>query len=133
MILLKKSFALPKISMLFLGVLGFTSIASAADIAGRVTFALGEVVVSDDKNNKRSVFKGDLIRSGERIETSNNGRVQVRMTDGGTIVLRPNSVFEITRYSFSKDNPEIGTVLFNFLKGGARAISGAIGKANREN
>jgi hypothetical protein len=55
------------------------------------------------------------------------------MTDGGTIVLRPNSVFEITRYSFSKDNPEIGTVLFNFLKGGARAISGAIGKANREN
>ena len=48
MILLKKSFALPKISMLFLGVLGFTSIASAADIAGRVTFGLGEVVVSDD-------------------------------------------------------------------------------------
>jgi|GEM_PF-1700598 len=133
MILLKKSFTLPKISMLFLGVLGFNSIASAADIAGRVTFALGEVVVSDDKNNKRSVFKGDLIRSGEKIETSNNGRVQVRMTDGGTIVLRPNSVFEITRYSFSKDNPEIGTVLFNFLKGGARAISGAIGKANREN
>lgn len=133
MILLKKSFTLPKISMLFLGVLGFTSIASAADIAGRVTFSLGEVVVSDEKNNKRSVFKGDLIRSGERIETLNNSRVQVRMTDGGTIILRPNSVFEITRYSFSKDNPDVGAVLFNFLKGGARAISGAIGKANREN
>lgn len=133
MILLKKSFTSPKIFMLFLGVLGFTPLASAADIAGRVTFALGEVVVSDDKNNKRSVFKGDLIRSGEKIETANNGRVQVRMTDGGTIVLSPNSVFEITRYSFSKDNPAIGTVLFNFLKGGARAISGAIAKANREN
>lgn len=124
-----KHLSLSKATVTFLGVLGFSA-PVFADVAARVTFVTGQVSVIDSNNNKRSVFKGDLIRGGEKIETA-NGRIQVRMTDGGIIVLRPNSIFEITRYSFSKDTPELGTVLFNFIKGGARAISGAIGKANR--
>lgn len=105
----------------------------AAEIAGRVYFASGSVSVVNSQNQQRSLFKGDLVYAGERIETSSNSRIQLRMTDGGTIVLRPNSSFEITKYSFSKATPELGNVLFNFIKGGARAISGAIGKVNREN
>lgn len=124
-----KHLSLSKATVTFLGVLGFSA-PVFADVAARVTFVTGQVSVIDSNNNKRSVFKGDLIRGGEKIETA-NGRIQVRMTDGGIIVLRPNSIFEITRYSFSRDTPELGTVLFNFIKGGARAISGAIGKANR--
>ena len=120
-----KHLSLSKATVTFLGVLGFSA-PVFADVAARVTFVTGQVSVIDSNNNKRSVFKGDLIRGGEKIETA-NGRIQVRMTDGGI----PNSIFEITRYSFSKDTPELGTVLFNFIKGGARAISGAIGKANR--
>jgi hypothetical protein len=126
-----KHLSLTKATVTFLGVLGLSTPA-VADIAARVTFVTGQVSVIDSNNNKRSVFKGDLIHGGEKIETA-NGRIQVRMTDGGIIVLRPNSLFEITRYNFSKDTPELGTVLFNFIKGGARALSGAIGKANRLN
>jgi len=112
----------------------FAPLSYAADIAGRVYFTSGSVSVTNSQNNQqRSVFKGDLVYSGERIETGSNSRIQIRMTDGGTIVLRPNSSFEIAKYSFSKDTPELGNVLFNFIKGGARAISGAIGKVNREN
>lgn len=126
-----KHLSLPKATVTFLGILGL-SVPAFADVAARVTFVTGQVSVIDSNNNKRSVFKGDLIHGGEKIETA-NGRIQVRMTDGGIIVLRPNSLFEITRYNFSKDTPELGTVLFNFIKGGARALSGAIGKANRLN
>jgi hypothetical protein len=114
-----KHLSLPKATVTFLGVMGLSAPAFA-DVAARVTFVTGQVSVIDSNNNKRSVFKGDLIRGGEKIETA-NGRIQVRMTDGGIIVLRPNSLFEITRYNFSKDTPELGTVLFNFIKGGARA------------
>ena len=126
-----KHLFLTKSTVTLLGVLGISSVA-IADVAARVTFVTGQVSVIDTANNKRSVYKGDLIRSGEKLETA-NGRVQVRMTDGGIIVLRPYSLFEIAKYNFSKDTPELGTVLFNFIKGGARAISGAIGKANRLN
>lgn len=111
----------------------FTPCLYAAEIAGRVYFASGSVSVVNSQNQQRSIFKGDLVYAGERIETHSNSRIQVKMTDGGTIVLRPNSSFEITKYSFSKDTPELGNVLFNFIKGGARAVSGAIGKVNREN
>lgn len=105
----------------------------AAEIAGRVNFVSGTAFVNNSQNQQRSVFKGDLVYAGERIDTSSNSRIQIKMTDGGTIVLRPNSSFEITKYTFSKDTPELGAVLFNFIKGGARAVSGAIGKVNREN
>ncbi|WP_297920876.1 FecR domain-containing protein [uncultured Agitococcus sp.] len=105
----------------------------AAEIAGRVNFVSGSAFVSNAQNQQRNVFKGDLIYAGEKIETGRNSRIQIKMTDGGTIVLRPSSTFEITQYSFSKDTPELGTVLYNFIKGGARAISGAIGKVNKQN
>ncbi len=105
----------------------------AAEIAGRVNFVSGSAFVSNAQNQQRNVFKGDLIYAGEKIETGRNSRIHIKMTDGGTIVLRPSSTFEITQYSFSKDTPELGTVLFNFIKGGARAISGAIGKVNKQN
>lgn len=105
----------------------------AAEIAGRVNFVSGSAFVSNAQNQQRNVFKGDLIYAGEKIETGRNSRIQIKMTDGGIIVLRPSSTFEITQYSFSKDTPELGTVLYNFIKGGARAISGAIGKVNQQN
>jgi hypothetical protein len=84
-----KHLSLTKATVTFLGVLGLSTPA-VADIAARVTFVTGQVSVIDSNNNKRSVFKGDLIHGGEKIETA-NGRIQVRMTDGGIIVLRPNS------------------------------------------
>jgi len=110
-----------------------TQFAYAIEIAGRVNFVSGNAYVTNTQNQQRNVFKGDLIYAGEKIETASNSRIQVKMTDGGTIVLRPNSIFEITQYNFSKDTPELGTVLFNFIKGGTRAISGAIGKINKQN
>lgn len=116
--------------MTLLGVLSVPTFAN--DVAARITFATGQVYVLDSANKKQTVVKGDLIRSGDKIETA-NGRVQIRMTDGGIIVLRPYSLFEISQYSFNKATPESGSVLFNFIRGGARAISGAIGRTNRLN
>ncbi|MCB1657885.1 MAG: hypothetical protein KDI39_06620, partial [Pseudomonadales bacterium] len=73
-----KHLFLTKSTVTLLGVLGISSVA-IADVAARVTFVTGQVSVIDTANNKRFVYKGDLIRSGEKLETA-NGRVQVRMT-----------------------------------------------------
>lgn len=104
-----------------------------AGTAGRVNFIVGEATATAPDNTTRILYKGDLINSGEKLETTTNGRVQIRFTDGSFLSLKPNSVFNIEKYSFSRDTPDQGSAVFNFIRGGMRTISGAIGKVNRTN
>ncbi len=104
-----------------------------ADTAGRVSFIFGDVsAVNTIDGSRRTLSKGDLVNSGERLETG-KGRLQIRFTDGSFVSLQPNTVFGLDNYSFSKTKPEEGSLLFNFLRGGMRTVSGAIGKINRAN
>lgn len=104
-----------------------------AGTAGRVNFIAGEVTVTSIDNSTHTLYKGDLINAGDKLETSKNGRLQIRFTDGSILSLKPNSIFSVEKYSFSRDTPEQGNVVFNFVRGGFRTISGAIGKVNRMN
>lgn len=103
-----------------------------ADVAGRVNFVSGNVEAVATDGSRRTLVKGELVNSGERLET-NRGRVQIRFTDGSFISLQPNTVFGLDKYSFDKNKPNDGSLLFNFLRGGMRTVSGAIGKVNRAN
>jgi len=110
-----------------------SSVSVYAGSAGRVNFVVGEATATSPDNISRLLYKGDIINSGEKLETAANGRMQIRFTDGSFLALKPNTTFSIEKYSFSKDTPEQGSLLFNFIRGGMRTISGAIGKVNRTN
>lgn len=103
-----------------------------AETAGRVNFVVGEVSAISSDGSRRVLGKGDLVNSGERLETG-KGRLQIRFTDGSFVSLQPNTVFGLDNYTFNKAKPTEGTLLFNFLRGGMRTVSGAIGKVNRNN
>jgi hypothetical protein len=106
--------------------------AALAETAGRVNFVTGGVVAVNSDGSKRTLTRGDFVNSGERIET-NKGRVQIRFTDGSFLSLQPDTVFGVDSYTFSKAQPEAGSLLFNFVRGSMRTVSGAIGKVNRAN
>jgi hypothetical protein len=103
-----------------------------AETAGRVNFVIGEVSAISSDGSRRVLGRGDLVNSGERLETG-KGRLQIRFTDGSFISLQPNTVFGLDNYAFNKAKPTEGTLLFNFIRGGMRTVSGAIGKVNRNN
>lgn len=103
-----------------------------AETAGRVNFVVGDVSAVSTDGSRRTLSRGDLVNSGERLETG-KGRLQIRFTDGSFVSLQPNTVFGLDRYTFTKSNPTDGTLLFNFVRGGMRTVSGAIGKVNRAN
>lgn len=105
---------------------------SIADVAGRVNFVVGKVQAVAADGTRRNLVRGELVNSGERLET-NAGRVQIRFTDGSFISLQPNTVFGLDNYAFNKATPNEGSLLFNFIKGSMRTVSGAIGKVNRNN
>jgi hypothetical protein len=105
---------------------------SFADVAGRVTFVAGKVTAIGSDGNTRTLTKGELLNSGERLDTG-TGRLQIRFTDGSLMSLQPNTVFGLDNYTFSRNKPQDGTLLFNFIRGGIRTVSGAIGRVNRAN
>ena len=74
-----------------------------AGTAGRVNFIAGEVSVTSLDNSTHTLYKGDLINAGDKLETSKNGRLQIRFTDGSILSLKPNSIFSVEKYSFSRD------------------------------
>lgn len=101
------------------------------ETAGRVNYVSGEVVAVKADNTRRVLSKGDAVNSGERLETGERSRIQIRFTDGGFLSLQPNTVFSLDTYRYTRDKPDQSSLVFNFLRGGMRTISGAIGKVNR--
>lgn len=99
--------------------------------AGRVEFAVGGVNALGQDGTTRSLAKGGEINNGDTIQTI-DGRAQIRFSDGGYISLQPNTEFKVEDYSYSgkSDGSEKG--FFSLVKGGLRAITGAIGHTNKQ-
>jgi hypothetical protein len=108
--------------------------AAAAAKAGRVMFSIGDVTISDSQGAKRRTNRGVTVFSGDTIETKTRGRAQLRMEDGAFMSFSPNTTFRIDEYAFTKGGSgESDRGFFSLLRGGLRAITGAIGKKVRKN
>jgi hypothetical protein len=104
--------------------------AALAATAANVEFVVGNVTVTGANGATRRATKGVEIQTGDRIVT-NDGRAQLRFTDGAYISLQPNSDFSIREYRYDgrTDGTEKG--VFGLLRGALRTVTGAIGRVNR--
>lgn len=104
---------------------------SALAAAGKVEFVVGNVQAIGPDGRSRALTKGADIDAGDTIQT-NTGRTQVRFLDGGFISLTPNTEFKVNEYNYSgqADGTEKG--FFGLVKGGLRAVTGAIGHTNKK-
>ena len=111
-------------------VLGLTPIsATAANEAGKMLATVGAVSATQPDNVARPLTAGAAVLSGDIIATAAEAAAQWRYIDGTLMSLPANSRLRIDEYRYP--NPERG--FFSLLKGGLRALSGAIGHKNRDN
>jgi len=104
----------------------FASEASAA--AGRAEFTIGGVTVARG-GVERPLARGTELDNGDVVRT-NDGRAQIRFTDGAYVSLQPNTEYSIREYRFDNSGNERG--FFGLLKGAMRTVTGAIGRINRD-
>jgi len=104
----------------------------AAGSAGVAQFIAGDVNVLRANGKTEALAKGKPLESGESVLTGTAGRAQVRFSDGGLVSLQPNTDFKIANYVDEAD-PKQDRFLVDLLRGSMRAITGLIGKRNREN
>lgn len=100
-------------------------------IAGRTDFVIGHVEAVAADGSRRVLSRGSEVSAGDAINTSAGARAQVRFIDGGFVSLQPNTLFRVDEFNYQNKTDGAEKGFFSLLKGGLRAITGAIGKVNR--
>jgi len=114
------------------------------EIAGSVALAQGSVTDTATDGSSRQLKDGDTVYPGDAFVLGDASYLDLDLEDGGRMLLRPNTTFQIQSYHFDPDAhanadangqpllkpasrlPE--SAFFKLLKGGLRAIDGLIGQ-----
>ncbi len=106
----------------------FASASIAADHVGKILFASGEATVIRSNGTQEALKRHDLIYNREVLKTG-AGLLQIKFNDGGFMSLQKHSEMRVEDYRFKGSEDGSESAIFSLIKGGLRAISGAIGHA----
>ncbi len=124
---------IPAAGWLALALLLIAGIASAhaAGPAARVAAIAGEVSAIGRDGASRELRQDMEIHAGDTIQTGAGGRVRLVFSDGSARTLRPGTILVIEAYRH-EGNAETDSSVSRLIRGGMRAVTGAIGAANHE-
>lgn len=107
--------------------------AALAAVAGHAQFVQGTVQVTTAGGLTRTLQKGEALNEGDTLTSARESSAQIRMQDGGFIAVRPETRMKFDQFRFSgkEDGEERG--FFSLFKGGFRAVTGLIGRLNKQN
>lgn len=112
--------------------LGLTvAIAQAAPV-GQVTHLSGTLSVQRIDGTTKLLSVKSEVQEGDLLSTEDETYARVKFADGGEVVLRPNTQLKLDAYAFNQAKPASDNVVMSMLKGGLRAVTGLVGKRNRE-
>jgi hypothetical protein len=109
--------------------------AAAQLVDSRVATAVaveGTVFVTRGGARQALLARNSGLQVGDAIHTTRNSSVRVRFTDGGETVVRPESTLLVQDYRFKADEPQQDSLILRLLKGGIRALTGAVGKRGNQ-
>ena len=103
-----------------------------AGTAGQVTHLSGTLSVKKSDGSSKLLSIKSEVQEGDMIATEAETYARVKFADGGEVVLRPNSQLKVETYAYQEGKPESDNIVLSMLKGGLRAVTGLIGKRNRD-
>lgn len=100
----------------------------AAEVAGEVGYMSGSMVAQRADGTIKVMAPKSKVLEGDTLVTSDKAYAQVKMNDGSTMTMRPDSNLKIEAFRFNKDAPQADNAVFRLLKGGFRTVTGLVGK-----
>ena len=95
---------------------------------GTLTHMSGTVSVQKPDGATLPGTAGTKVSVGDTVVTGPGSYARMEMTDGGEMVLRPESRLKVEGYRFVEVKPTEDNFVFSMLKGGLRTVTGLIGK-----
>ncbi|MBC5765361.1 FecR family protein [Ramlibacter albus] len=116
----------PRFAALLVG-LGLFTAAAHAQVVGEVEFSRGVGFAQTGGQTPRTLGKGLALSEGDRLTTSEGASAIIKLQDGTRMTVRPNSEMVISQYQFKENAPD-NSMLMQLVRGGFRAVTGAISK-----
>lgn len=108
--------------------LAISTIAQAADVAGKVGYMSGTLVAQRADGTIKVLGPKSEVLAGDMLITAKDSYAQVQMGDGAQMTLRPHSNLKIETFQFRKEEPQADNAVLRLLRGGFRTVTGLIGK-----
>ena len=107
--------------------------ATPARAEGTLTHMSGSVSVQKVDGSVTVGAAGTKIGVGDTLVTGSRSYVRMEMTDGGEMVLRPESQLLLQSYAFTDEKRSEDSLVMRMIKGGMRTVTGLISKrGNRD-
>lgn len=100
-----------------------------SDTVARLALAKGVVKIKSKKGT-RTGKTGDRLKAKDTIVTDKKGFAVLVFDDNTRVTVQPKTELSIATYTYPKGRPKQGKVLLSLKKGGARTLTGRIGKSN---
>lgn len=118
--------------LLLLLALSLVALPAAAEPAGTVTHLAGTLTVKRADGTTKLLATKSEIAEGDELSTQDETYARVKFVDGGEVVLRPNTQLKVATYAYAEDKPQSDNIVLNLIRGGLRAVTGLLGKRNRD-
>jgi len=106
------------------------SLAQQESVVARIAVAVGAVQLVGADGQARSAVKGSPLASGETVRTQKDAYAVVAFRDRTIVTVPADSEFKLENVRFSVAQPASDSFLVRVVKGGARALTGLLGKRN---
>ena len=121
------------LSLLLLAAAGaLPSVVHAAGAVGRVTHLSGTLIAKRADGSTKLFSTKSEVQEGDTLSTEQETYARIKFADGAEVVLRPGSQLKIAAYAFDEAKPQSDNIVLSMLKGGLRAVTGLVGKRNRD-
>ncbi|MBI5108058.1 MAG: FecR domain-containing protein [Rhodocyclales bacterium] len=106
--------------------------AALAGTAGQITHLSGTLSAKRADGSSKLLSVKSEVQEGDTLNTEAETFARIKFADGGEVVMRPGTQLKIESYNYVAGKPESDNVVMNMFKGGLRAVTGLVGKRNRE-
>lgn len=119
-------------ALLVLALAGVLGPAMAAQVAGTIVNLSGPLLAKKADGTVKVLALRSEVEQGDTLVSEKNTYAQIRFVDNSEITLKPNTTFMVETFAYDAGKPEGDSAIFNLVKGGLRAVTGLLGKRNRE-
>lgn len=119
-------------ALLFVAAALAATVAWAGQVAGTVTHLSGPLLAKKADGAVKVLSQKSTVEQGDTLVTEKDTYARIKFIDDSEMTLRPNSQVKIDDFSFEDDQPQKDKASFSLIKGGLRAVTGTLGKRNKE-
>lgn len=101
--------------------------------AGKFEFVTGNVLVKGKDSQEFRAAKGKEINEGDTIVSGKSSFAQLLMEDGGKLSVKADTQVQIEAFQYSGREDGREHLLLTLFRGGLRAVTGEIGRTNKQN